>query len=89
MKVRDQFVLRTIAGEPLLIPVGEAAITTKGLIALSESGALLYERLKDGCTQEVLVNALLEEYDVSRQDAVRDVENFLNQMRELNMLLEE
>lgn len=89
MKVRDQFVLRTIAGEPLLIPVGEAAITTKGLIALSESGVLLYEKLKDGCTQEALVDALLAEYDVSRQDAARDVEEFLGQMRGLNMLLEE
>lgn len=89
MKVRDQFVLRTIAGEPLLIPVGEAAITTKGLIALSESGALLYERLKAGCTREALVDALLEEYDVSRQEAARDVEDFLEQMRKLNMLLEE
>lgn len=89
MRVRDQFVLRTIAGEPLLIPVGEAAITTKGLIALSESGVLLYEKLKDGCTQEALVDALLAEYDVSRQDAARDVEEFLGQMRGLNMLLEE
>lgn len=89
MKVRDQFVLRTIADEPLLIPVGEAAITTKGLIALSQSGALLYEKLKDGCTQENLVDALVKEYDVSRQEASRDVEDFLNQMRELNMLLEE
>ncbi len=88
MKVRDQFVLRIIAGEPLLIPVGEAAISTKGLIALSESGALLYEKLKAGCTQEALVERLLEEYDVSRQDASRDVEDFLNQMRSLNMLIE-
>lgn len=89
MRVRDQFVLRTIASEPLLIPVGEAAITTKGLIALSESGVLLYEKLKDGCTQEALVDALLAEYDVSRQDAAWDVEEFLGQMRGLNMLLEE
>lgn len=89
MKVRDQFVLRTIAGEPLLIPVGEAAITTKGLIALSQSGALLYEKLKNDCTQEKLVDALLEEYDVSRQEATQDVEDFLNQMREMDMLLEE
>lgn len=88
MKVRDQFVLRTIAGEPLLIPVGEAAISTKGLIALSESGALLYEKLKSGCTREALVARLLEEYDVSQQDATRDVEDFLDQMRNLNMLIE-
>ena len=39
MKVSNQFIMRTIADEHLLIPVGEAAISVKGLIALSESGA--------------------------------------------------
>ena len=59
MRVRDQFILRTIADEHLLIPTGQAAFQLKGLIALSESGALLYNRLKDGCSREALVAALL------------------------------
>ena len=50
MKVSNQFILRTIADEHLLIPVGEAALSVKGLIALSESGKLLFEKLKSGCT---------------------------------------
>lgn len=89
MKVSNQFILRTVAGEQLLIPVGEAAISVKGLIALSESGALLYSRLKDGCNKEDLVNSLLEEYEVSHETAVADTEAFLAQMKELNMLVEE
>lgn len=89
MKVRDQFVLRSIAGEHLLIPVGEAAISVKGLIALSESGALLYGKLRDGCTEEDLLAALRGEYDVSQEEARQDVRAFLEQMRRLNMLEEE
>ena len=89
LKVSDQFILRTIADENLLIPVGEAAVTVKGLIALSESGALLYKKLKTGCSREELVAALLEEYDVSESVAAEDVEAFLDQMRQLHMLVEE
>lgn len=89
MKVSNQFIMRTIADEHLLIPVGEAAISVKGLIALSESGALLYEKLKGGCSQADLMAALMAEYEVSEDVAVQDVEAFLNQMRELNMLVED
>lgn len=89
MRVSDQFLLRTIADEYLLIPVGQAAMRLKGLIALSESGALLYNRLKDGCSRDDLVAALTEEYDVSSEEAGRDTDAFLDQMRSLKILLED
>ena len=89
LKVSDQFILRTIADENLLIPVGEAAVTVKGLIALSESGVLLYNKLKDGCSKQMLVKTLTDEYDVSESVAAEDIEAFLDQMRQLRMLVEE
>ena len=89
MRANDQFILRTIAGEHLLIPVGEAAISVKGMIALSESGALIYEKLRDGCSKEELITVLTSEYEVSEEEVLRDVEAFLDQMRQLNMLVED
>lgn len=89
MKVSDQFILRNIAGDNLLIPTGRSALYVKGLILLSESGALLYNKLKDGCTKEALVAALTAEYEVSEQEAALDTEEFLEQMRQLHILLEE
>lgn len=88
MKVSDQFILRHIADEHLLIPAGEAAISVKGLIALSESGLLLYEKLKDECSEVDLVAALTAEYDVSEAVAAQDVKAFLAQLRELKILVE-
>lgn len=89
MKANDQFILRTIAGDHLLIPVGETAISVKGMIVLSESGALIYEKLKDGCSKEELISMLTTEYEVSEEEALRDTDAFLNQMRQLNMLVED
>ena len=89
MKVSDQFILRTIADENILVPTGQIAFQIKGLIALSESGAMLYNRLKDGCSREDLVAALTAEYDVSEEEASRDTEAFLDQMRSMRILLED
>ena len=89
MKASNQFILRTIADEHLLIPVGEAALSVKGLIALSESGVILYNKLKNGCTRADLVAALMAEYEVSEEIASQDTDAFLNQMRQLNMLVED
>lgn len=89
MRVSDQFILRSIAGEHLLISTGEAALKVGGLIALSESALLLYEKLKNSCEKTALVEALLAEYEVSAEEAAADVDAFLDQLRELNMLVEE
>ena len=89
MKISNLFISRKIADEHLLIPVGEAAMTVKGLIALSESGAMLYEELKTGCSREDLIAALTEEYDVTESVAAQDTDAFLNQMRQLNILIED
>lgn len=89
MKASNQFILRSIAGEHLLIPVGDAAMSVKGLIALSESGLLLYQKMKESCTREELVSALVGEYDVAEEVAQADVDAFLNQMRGLKMLVED
>lgn len=89
MKVSDQLILRTIADEHLLVPTGQLAFRIKGLIVLSESGALLYNRLKDGCAKADLVAALTEEYEVSEEEAGRDTDAFLDQMRSLGILLED
>ncbi len=89
MKASSRFIYRTVAGEHLLIPTGEAAQKIRGLIALSESGAVLYALLRDGCTRQALVNALTQEYEVDAQEAARDVDAFLEQMRQMQLLEEE
>lgn len=89
MKVKDNYIFRKVAEESLLIPTGETALTIKGLVALSESGAMLYEKLRAGCSKEELTAALTAEYDVTAETAQADVEEFLDQMRQLDMLVED
>lgn len=41
-----RFVLRKVAGENILVPVGNTALTFNGLVTLNESGAFLWKHME-------------------------------------------
>jgi len=88
MKIKQGFVAREIAGEYILIPVGETAMQVRGMISLSESGYLIYQKLQQDCEKADLIRAVLNEYEVEQSVAEADVEAFLDQLRQLNLLIE-
>lgn len=88
MRVSTDFILREVAGEWLLVPVGDAAVKLRGLIGLSESGYLIYTLLQKGADRQELLRAVLSEYKVDQVTAEADVDAFLGQMRSLGILLE-
>ncbi len=69
-----------------MIPVGEAALKIKGMISLSESGLLLWNKLQTDCTLDDLVAAMLAEYKVDRATAEQDVQVFLKRMADVGIL---
>ncbi len=86
MKVNQDFILREVAGENFLIPVGQAALRIHGMIVMTESGVFLWEKLQAEQTIESLTESLLEEYDVDRQTAQKDVTEFIEKMRQIGIL---
>lgn len=86
MEVKKQLVLREIAGDYALIPIGNTIIKNNGLFSLSETGARIWELLPQADGVKQLVDALLEEYDVDRETLSRDVDEFLDQLRQLEIL---
>ena len=86
MRASKELILREVAGEYILVPVGKAALTIHGMISLSESAAFLFGKLSNDCTEEELVDALLAEYDVDRDAAIADVHDFVEQMERVGIL---
>ncbi len=87
VRATGEMVLREIAGEYLLIPTGETALKIHGMVTLSESGLLLWKKLQTECTEEALVEALLAEYEVDRETAQADVQDFLGQLDKAGLLI--
>ncbi len=86
MKIKTGFMLRSVAGQNVVVPVGTAAIDFNGMINLNESGAFLWRTLEGGATEAELVSALLAEYDAPEDIAHRDVEAFIKKMKEANLI---
>lgn len=75
---------RAVEGEILALEVDSSTY-----IAANASGALLWERLAEGSTRERLVDDLVAEFGVERQQAEGDVDAFLETLRSRNLLEEE
>lgn len=87
MKVKKEFVLREIAGEYVLIPTGEAAKNLYGIISLTESGKMLWQLLEQERTEEELIEAVLDMYEIDRETAKVDVEKFIEKLKRENLLM--
>lgn len=79
-KIKEGFVLRKIGPQVMAVPVGKLTSEIHGMIALSESGDLLWKLLSDGADKETLVNALLDEYEIDRETAEKDTERFIENL---------
>ena len=87
MKVRDGFILRNMGENHLVVPVGSATVDFRCIITLNGSGSFLWEQLQNEKTEDELVKALLDEYDVAEDIAARDVAAFIEDLRKADLLV--
>lgn len=88
MRVVPGFVVRQIAGETIAIPAGPAARELSGLLALNGSGQFLFEQLQNEQTEDTLVQAMLNAYDIDEATARADVAEFVEILRSSGVLVE-
>lgn len=85
MKLKEGFILRTVAGETVVLPA--AGVTDFDMmITLNDTGKFLWERLEVGAEEADLVKALLAEYDVTEEVAAKSVAAFVARLKELDFL---
>lgn len=78
MRINKEFVLREIAGDYIIIPIGSTALEFHGLITVNEVGVTLWKMLQEEVTMEDLVQGVLAEYDVEEEIAREDIQEFLD-----------
>ena len=86
MKKIQEFILREIADEYLLIPTGKTTETFNGMITLTESAAFIYEHLEEAKSFEALVDLITKEYDIDKQTAANDAYQFIQHMLSQGMI---
>ena len=80
MKIKENLVLRQVADTWTVLPLGKDIINFDGMLTLNDTGAMLWQMLENGAEKEELVKSLTKEYDVSEQQALTDIEEFIDKL---------
>lgn len=90
MKIAEGFLLRKVANQSVVMPMGKKAFDFNRAITLNETAAFLWSILeKEDATKEQLIEKLRAEYDVDEATAENDIDKFLNKLRENGLLNEQ
>lgn len=87
MKIKEGFVLRSVAGSHIVVPLGNQIGNFGSIIKLTETGAFLWAQLESEKTIDELVLALTNEYEVDREKATIDVTAFVQKLSSNNLLV--
>ena len=80
------YILRYIAGESILVSIGQGVADFCGVVVLNESAKILWTTLLGGATTEDLTEALVQAFQVSPAQAQADVEETLSILMERGMV---
>jgi len=77
MKIKEGFLLRKVANEHVVMPVGQASTLLNGFIKLNSTSVVLWKLLEKGAEKAELTAALQDEYGIDAEQAREGVEAFL------------
>lgn len=86
MKIKEGFILRKIAGEDIVVPIGNNIADFNGVIRLNESAAFLWREVQQESSKSDLVAKLKKEYEIDEELASNDVQKFINVLVEHNVI---
>lgn len=88
MRINENFLLREVAGNTIVVPVGDAAERFSGMIKLNETAVCIWRALEDDTDEAEVIAALRAEYDIDEETAAADVARFIATLRKAGILEE-
>lgn len=89
MRASPNYILREIADEIMLVPVGVSAAKLNGMILLNKTGGSIFKALAEERTLEELTAIIAREYEIDTETARGDIDEFLQNLRQVDALIEE
>lgn len=86
MKIKDGFILKSVAGSKIVIATGEQRLNFNGVMTFNSVGADIFNMLDGSNTPEDIINKIASEYSVDRETAERDTAAFIEKLRKYNLL---
>lgn len=86
MKIKDGFFLREVAGQNIVVPVGEKSLDFNCMINLNSTGVFLWKNMEENTDIETLTEKMLKEYDIDKNTAESDINDFINKLQEADLI---
>lgn len=86
MKLRDGIVTNSIDGESFAIATGKAMKEFNGLVKNNPTAAYIFELLKKEQTEDSIVAAMLEKYEVDEPTVRADVKELIALLKSKNLI---
>ncbi|MBR5322836.1 MAG: PqqD family protein [Clostridia bacterium] len=86
MKLKGDFVVRSVMDNNVVIPIGQTALKIKGMILLNDVSMVIWECLLNKCDVETIVSAVTDKFEVSDAEARTDIIEFLDLLRKAQLL---
>lgn len=85
MKIKSSYKLRTVAGENMVVNVGNDPDTFNGVIMLNDTGAFLWKLLEKGAETDEMIASLISEYEIDDATAAEAVNGFMESIKNANV----
>lgn len=86
MKLSENYILKTVAGTPVVVPVGDAVKDLNGMITLNGSAEFIWKMLENGAERPEILAALKAEYNADEKILAEDLDYFINKLVERKIL---
>lgn len=82
----QDFIHRKVAGNDILISVGNNVADFNGYIELNESASFVWDLMNTPCSYNSLVINVMERFNISKEVAEKDISDFLEQLLQHEMI---
>ncbi len=86
MKRKRDFMLQSVGGKDILVPLGGQVMDTNALITLNPTARCVWELLSEERSVDELAAAVTERFDVDVDRARADVQTFLDEIAAMGLI---
>lgn len=86
MKLNENYILKTVAGMPVVVPVGDAVNNIRGMITLNGPAEVIWKCLEEGKGYDEIIAQIKSEYDAPEDVIKADTDAFLEKLKNYKIL---
>lgn len=86
MKLLSNVFVSEVDGEYVAVATGKAGKNFSGMVQMNATSAFIVNALRKKTNEKKLAASLMEEYDVTEEEATKNIEKVLGQLRKAGWL---